>query len=120
MLHTVFEKYEELMDVKKCKSYKELNIIKVNSNTFADFCRDAVKALEANDFRVGICFGDTQVQKIDDDESDNRGGAVAPVYKSREIFFTDVEFIARCLDRTKNHAVISEEKTEDNAECAAI
>jgi hypothetical protein len=46
-----------------------------------------VKALEANDFRVGICFGDTQeVQNNDDDESDNRGGAVAPVYKSRERF----------------------------------
>jgi hypothetical protein len=49
--YTLFQKYEELMDVQKCKSYKEFNIMKANSNTFADFCRDAVKALEAMTFK---------------------------------------------------------------------
>mmetsp|Transcript_26495 Transcript_26495/g.37986 ORF Transcript_26495/g.37986 Transcript_26495/m.37986 type:complete len:158 (+) Transcript_26495:2309-2782(+) len=77
--------------------------------TFAEFYRDAVKALEANtsDFRAGVCFGDSQEVQNDDDEGDNGGGAAAPMYKSRSRFFTDLELIASRLDTTKHHAVIS-------------
>jgi hypothetical protein len=102
--YTLLQSYDDVMDPAKCKSYKAFNIIKANSNTFADFCRDAAKALEvADNFRDDFFFGDA-VANVDEEESNHINDQVTrPVYKSRERYFKDIECITLRLDKTKNH-----------------